>query len=73
MATDTYVPMIREEDEIEELAKINEDFKSAELIERLRTIEKLGKELEVGGQTSYQNTRKTQTKQFRSHGLLGDA
>lgn len=57
MATDPYVPEKREKDEINELSKINESFKDENLLERLRKIEKLGKELEVGGQTSYQNRK----------------
>ena len=40
---------------VTEFVKLDKDALTAEAIEILETIEKLGRELEVGGQTSYQN------------------
>jgi hypothetical protein len=43
------------DNEIKQLEKINEDFKKEELLGKLKEVEKLGRELAVGQQTSYQN------------------
>jgi len=43
-------------DEMKDLVLLNDEFKKESLMDKLKEIEDLGRELDVGGQTSYQNT-----------------